>query len=721
MTFDVTCGAVPCFLIPIVDVYTGSAVDALTLVPDATYTGWTKQFNAVAGTTYRIAVAGRSPFGGTGTFRLRWGTRPANDDFDAPQTISGTSGSLSASNVGATTEAGEPAPAFGSLSASVWFTWTPTTVGTSNFSVAGSDAGVVLEVFTGDTLDGLTLVTHGPSVRGESRMPRVSFAGEVGTTYHVSVRGILVGGRGTINLSWSLGAPANDIGSSPTSDNDPIHAQTLRFEFPYPGLHVVGSNVGANKDAGEADHAGDPGGHSIWYSFVATTAGVPLTFDTVGSSFDTVLAIYADGVLVAEDDDSAGGGASRAGFTTRTLNTSGTALVEYLIAVDGKGGATGSVALNWYINVPDNDDFADAQPIAGVSGRVSSAQNLGASIETGEPDHGFVNFPHTGRFTSQSIWYKWTAPTTGSFTFSAARSFGLGVHFIPVIDVYTGASVDALTEVTPQTRPTFGAIEFSAVAGTTYFITVAGANPFSGGLILLQWSDLFPFPERATSTTVECDTAATVGILTSCTVTVTDVDSSPSSDGWQSDPEGTATVTMVGVAPSEWGCALIPDGDPATFASSCTVSLYPGAVPDPPSGTAQGAYLENSSPYHAASTDPDGFGPITVSGRQSDTQVVCAPSPVSASLATTCTATVIEGSFSGGPLEGLESAPAGTVNFSAAGPGTFVSNSCVLVPQLGFSEPRSHVLRDVHAERARDAADRRRLRHRPGARVVRRP
>jgi hypothetical protein len=689
VTFDVTCGAVPCFLIPIVDVYTGSAVDALTVVPDATYTSFTKQFNAVAGTTYHIAVAGRT--GSQGTFLLRWSGRPANDDFATPQVITGTSGTLSASNVGATSEPGEPVPAIGQLSASVWFSWTPATTGTSNFAIGGSDAGVNLAVYEGNSLGALTLVTEAPKIDGSTPMPRVSFFGTVGTTYRILVRGITLGGRGTINLAWSLGAPANDIGSSWTSFNDPIHAQIVREMVGYPGLSTVGSNVGATKEIGEADHAGDPGGHSVWYSFQAHFDGASITFDTVGSGFDTVLAVYEDGVLLTADDDSAGGGASRVTFTARTMNptTPNPSLTEYLIAVDGKAGATGPIRLNWYLTVPPNDDFADAQPIAGISGLVTDAQNLGASIEAGEPDHGFVNFPHTGRFTSRSLWYEWTAPTDGSFTFSAARSNGLGVTFVPVIDVYTGPSVDALTEVSPQTRPAFATIQFTAVAGTTYYIAVAGTDPFGSGLIDLQWSNVFPFPERATSTSVVCDSAATVGIATQCTATVTDIDSSPSSDGWRSDPMGAATITFVGLNQPTWGCTLIPDGNPATFSSSCTVTQFPDAVPDPPSGTAQAAYLETGSLFHAASTDPDGFGPITVSARASDTQVVCSPASVAATNSVTCTATVIEGLFTGGPVAGLQSHPAGTVTFSTNGPGAFDSNSCVLVPQPQFSRPRS--------------------------------
>src|SRR2546425_3226634 len=47
----------------------------------------------------------------------------------------------------------------------------------------------------------------------------------------------------------------------------------------------------ASKEAGEPDHAGNPGGHSVWYGWTATNA-TPATFETTGSSFDTLLAIY---------------------------------------------------------------------------------------------------------------------------------------------------------------------------------------------------------------------------------------------------------------------------------------------------------------------------------------------------------------------------------------------------------------------------------------------
>src|SRR5436309_1627874 len=54
---------------------------------------------------------------------------------------------------------------------------------------------------------------------------------------------------------------------------------------------ITGTNVGATKEAGEPNHAGNSGGHSVWYQWTAPASGT-VVFDTVGSNFDTLLAIY---------------------------------------------------------------------------------------------------------------------------------------------------------------------------------------------------------------------------------------------------------------------------------------------------------------------------------------------------------------------------------------------------------------------------------------------
>ncbi|MGI8758064.1 MAG: hypothetical protein ACR2K0_02030, partial [Acidimicrobiales bacterium] len=107
---------------------------------------------------------------------------------------------------------------------------------------------------------------------------------------------------------------------------------------------VAGSNVEATKEPGEPDHAGNPGGASVWYRWTAPATG-SARFDTAGSSFDTTLAVYTGSSVstlapLASNDNASGD------FTS-ALNFPATAGAEYRIAVDGFSGATGSVVLNW--------------------------------------------------------------------------------------------------------------------------------------------------------------------------------------------------------------------------------------------------------------------------------------------------------------------------------------------------------------------------------------
>ena len=66
-------------------------------------------------------------------------------------------------------------------------------------------------------------------------------------------------------------------------------------------------NTFATKEPGEPDHAGNPGGKSLWYTWTAPT-NTPVTFDTLGSTFDTLLAVYTGSSvsalsLVVSNDD----------------------------------------------------------------------------------------------------------------------------------------------------------------------------------------------------------------------------------------------------------------------------------------------------------------------------------------------------------------------------------------------------------------------------------
>jgi hypothetical protein len=117
---------------------------------------------------------------------------------------------------------------------------------------------------------------------------------------------------------------------------------------------TTGSTVGATREAGEPSHAGNVGGASVWWSWTPTSSG-SITFNTIGSSFDTLLAVYTGTTvsalsLVAANDDCCGGLQSSVTFNF-------TAGVTYRIAVDGFSGASGSVVLNWFASPKRSRDF----------------------------------------------------------------------------------------------------------------------------------------------------------------------------------------------------------------------------------------------------------------------------------------------------------------------------------------------------------------------------
>ena len=97
---------------------------------------------------------------------------------------------------------------------------------------------------------------------------------------------------------------------------------------------------------------GNPGGHSLWYSWTAPASG-SVTLDTHGSAFDTTLAVYTGSTLsglskLVENDDTS------SSDTTSKVSFAATAGVTYQIQVDGYNGTSrppwyGALTLNWHM------------------------------------------------------------------------------------------------------------------------------------------------------------------------------------------------------------------------------------------------------------------------------------------------------------------------------------------------------------------------------------
>ena len=255
-------------------------------------------------------------------------TGPPNDAFANAILLSSPRASRTGdSNVGATKETGEPNHAENIGGKSVWYGWTAEFAGKVTIQTAGSNFDTLLSVYTGSSVESMSLVASNDDVGNGDLTSRVAFDAVAGTMYRIVVDGFNGGG----------GAASGSINLGLEQINDDFAAATV-----VSGTSVTrtgDTNVGATKQDGEPIHAGNAGGASIWYRWVPTGSG-QVTIDTFGSNFDTLLAVYTGSSLgsltsVASNDDT-GGLQSQVSFAA----AAGTI---YQIAVDGFNGGTGAL------------------------------------------------------------------------------------------------------------------------------------------------------------------------------------------------------------------------------------------------------------------------------------------------------------------------------------------------------------------------------------------
>ncbi len=141
---------------------------------------------------------------------------------------------------------------------------------------------------------------------------------------------------GLLMMAWM---PLRIRGQSPPND---LFANALALTGS--SGSVSGSNAGATLEPGEPELWPYIGGASVWYIWTAPTTALT-TFDTLGSSFDTLLAIYHGAFTnlfaVGRSDDMGGSTASQTQFLAMQGQT-------YMISVDGILGATGDYALSFW-------------------------------------------------------------------------------------------------------------------------------------------------------------------------------------------------------------------------------------------------------------------------------------------------------------------------------------------------------------------------------------
>lgn len=466
-------------------IYTGSSLGGLIEVAsDGNGSGGGDAalvtLSATGGTTYRIAVGLNSgvtaPILGPFGLNIREVVIPANDDFadavsfstpalpESPVTLLGN-------NLGAGLESGEPAVSNNFHSTNtVWWKWRATVSARMQFDTEGSDFDTYLQLFTGSSVDSLTLVGADDD-SGSGRTSRLDWEATSGTTYYVRVSGYN-NASGQISLTLDYYEP------------NPQDAFADGLSVTPGFIYKAYESTGATTEPGEPNHAGvSTAGRSIWFRFTpdASNAG-EVTFSSQGSWNDTVVAVYTGssvGALTEIVSNDQYGGRNDGQVTWNAqLGTT------YHIAVATADPGVTSLVEDYWISflATPNDDLANATGLLGDQHSVDT-HNFGATKESGEDNH-------AGNGGGRSIWFDWTPGSTGTFRITTEGSYERWQHFSPptkVLDtllaVYTGSAVDGLSLVgqnddanpvgkgeTSGTSTVF----VDATAGTTYRIAIDG-------------------------------------------------------------------------------------------------------------------------------------------------------------------------------------------------------------------------------------------------------
>lgn len=251
-----------------------------------------------------------------------------------------------------------------------------------------------------------------------------------------------------------------------------------------------GNSTAAGAELDEPNHDGARR-RTVWGAWTAPGNG-QVVIDTLGSSFDTVLAVYVGDILASlapvarnRDIDGTAFPASRVSFPTKAGMT-------YAIAVDGQANnanGNGIVRVNVAFTARaqpaaevGTDDF-DARPtLAAGAAALGACNNRFAKLENFEtnriPDRGCT------------VWWRWIAPDNGTVVMDTLES-----DFDTALTVYVGNHFTNLSEVALSLdvpNGTRSQVAFQARAGQEYQIMVDGqyanASGYGNAVLKVAWS-----------------------------------------------------------------------------------------------------------------------------------------------------------------------------------------------------------------------------------------
>lgn len=202
-----------------------------------------------------------------------------------------------------------------------------------------------------------------------------------------------------------------------------------------PGSVTPGTLVQATAEPGEPAHAGVAASNSVWYRWTAAeTSLAELSTCTGSGNVSTRKAVYVgtsvDSLELVADDS----------YTSHCYMTFVADAGEtYEIAMDMRSGdlpGSFNLELRSFLPRPPNDDFESAAVLPSLVSLSVQGTSYGATWEEGEPDF-FPDLP-----AEATVWYRWTAPETGTLEIDNCSASG-----DPVMAAYEGDNFDALTQL----------------------------------------------------------------------------------------------------------------------------------------------------------------------------------------------------------------------------------------------------------------------------------
>lgn len=260
---------------------------------------------------------------------------PENDSFANALPLQASQLTASANNVEATKEAGEPNHRGDPGGASVWFKWTAPRSGGVFLQACGAGNEFLVAAYTGTTVNSLTAV---PPIEAWGNC-QYEFFGTAGTTYHIAVDGKY----DPVSGEPATGDPGIWLQMVPPNDDFEM-ARDLGGWSKFTSFGW--GSVGATKQPGEPNHAGNRGGSSVWFTWTAPMSG-SVQLNVCSATFHTLVAAYLGSSLsnlipVASSDNAQSPNClSVAEGQPGELAFNINAGTVYRIAVDGYEGQSG--------------------------------------------------------------------------------------------------------------------------------------------------------------------------------------------------------------------------------------------------------------------------------------------------------------------------------------------------------------------------------------------